>query len=82
MYVDDIIFGSDEEVMSQSFALVMQKEFEMSLLGELTYFLGLQTTEWRRYLLISNIVLQADSEEVWHGRCETSMYPHGYMMQS
>eukprot|EP00253_Pinus_taeda_P030025 PITA_30025 len=28
--------------MSQSFALVMQKEFEMSLLGGLTYFLGLQ----------------------------------------
>eukprot|EP00253_Pinus_taeda_P015722 PITA_15722 len=28
--------------MSQSFALVMQKEFEMSMLGELTYFLGLQ----------------------------------------
>eukprot|EP00253_Pinus_taeda_P012783 PITA_12783 len=32
----------NEEAMSQSFALVMQKEFEMSLLGELTYFLGLQ----------------------------------------
>src|SRR3984885_12829257 len=42
VYVDDIIFGSNEEDMSQSFALVMQKEFEMSLLGELTYFLGLQ----------------------------------------
>eukprot|EP00253_Pinus_taeda_P016911 PITA_16911 len=28
--------------MSQSFALVIQKEFKMSLLGELTYFLGLQ----------------------------------------
>eukprot|EP00253_Pinus_taeda_P027964 PITA_27964 len=42
VYVDDIIFGSNEEEMSQSFALVMQKEFEMSLLGELTYFLGLQ----------------------------------------
>ena len=42
MYVDDIIFGINEESMSQSFALVMQKEFEMSLLGELTYFLGLQ----------------------------------------
>eukprot|EP00253_Pinus_taeda_P023612 PITA_23612 len=40
--LDDIIFGSNEEAMSQSFALVMQKEFEMSLLGELTYFLGLQ----------------------------------------
>eukprot|EP00253_Pinus_taeda_P033280 PITA_33280 len=32
----------NEEGMSQSFALVMQKEFEMSLLGELTYFLGFQ----------------------------------------
>eukprot|EP00253_Pinus_taeda_P004601 PITA_04601 len=42
VYVDDIIFGSNEEAMSQSFALVMQKEFEMSLLRELTYFLGLQ----------------------------------------
>eukprot|EP00253_Pinus_taeda_P031300 PITA_31300 len=39
---DDIIFGSNEEAMSQSFSLVMQKEFEMSLLGELTYFLGVQ----------------------------------------
>eukprot|EP00253_Pinus_taeda_P025522 PITA_25522 len=42
VYVDDIIFGSNEEEMSQNFALIMQKEFEMSLLGELTYFLGLQ----------------------------------------
>eukprot|EP00253_Pinus_taeda_P004775 PITA_04775 len=33
VYVDDIIFGSNEEAMSQNFALVMQKEFEMSLLG-------------------------------------------------
>eukprot|EP00253_Pinus_taeda_P012266 PITA_12266 len=32
----------NEEAMTQSFALVMQKEFEMSLLGELTYFLGLK----------------------------------------
>ena len=42
MYVDDIIFGSNEESMSQKFSSVMQQEFEMSLLGELTYFLSLQ----------------------------------------
>eukprot|EP00253_Pinus_taeda_P034211 PITA_34211 len=35
----------NEEAMSQNFALVMQKEFEMSLLGELTYFLGLQVQQ-------------------------------------
>eukprot|EP00253_Pinus_taeda_P031539 PITA_31539 len=42
VYVDDIIFGNKEETMSQSFVFVMQKKFEMSFLGELTYFLGLQ----------------------------------------
>eukprot|EP00253_Pinus_taeda_P032573 PITA_32573 len=42
VYVDDIIFGSNEQAMSQKFSLVMQKEFKMSLIGELTYFLGLQ----------------------------------------
>eukprot|EP00253_Pinus_taeda_P027394 PITA_27394 len=45
VYVDDIIFGSNEESMSQNFASVMQQEFEMSLLGELTYFLGLQVQQ-------------------------------------
>ena len=44
VYVDDIIFGSDDNTLNQQFALDMQKEFEMSLLGELTYFLGLQIT--------------------------------------
>ena len=41
VYVDDIIFGSDDNTLSQWFAQDMQKEFEMSVLGELTYFLGL-----------------------------------------
>eukprot|EP00253_Pinus_taeda_P030743 PITA_30743 len=42
VYVDDIIFGNNGEAMSQSFALVMQKEFEMPFLGQPTYFIGLQ----------------------------------------
>ena len=41
VYVDDIIFGSNEESMSWKFSSDMQQEFEMSLLGELTFFLGL-----------------------------------------
>eukprot|EP00253_Pinus_taeda_P021109 PITA_21109 len=49
----DIIFGSNEEEMSQSFALVMQKEFEMSLLGELTYFLGLQIQQKEEGIFLS-----------------------------
>jgi hypothetical protein len=42
VYVDDIIFGSDDEKMSKDFARRMKQEFEMSLIGELDLFLGLQ----------------------------------------
>ena len=40
VYVDDIIFGSDDDRLSKQFAKDMQSEFEMSLLGELKFFLG------------------------------------------
>jgi len=53
VYVDDIIIGSNEEAMSQNFALVMQKEFEMSLLGELTNFLGLQVQQNKDSIFLS-----------------------------
>jgi len=53
VYVDDIIFGSNEEVMSPNFALVMQKEFKMSMLGELTYFLGLQVQQNKDGIFLS-----------------------------
>eukprot|EP00253_Pinus_taeda_P026209 PITA_26209 len=39
--------------MSQSLALVMQKEFEMSLLGELAYFLGLQIQQKEEGIFLS-----------------------------
>jgi hypothetical protein len=39
--VDDIIFGSDDDRLSQKFSKDMQNEFEMSLLEELSFFLGL-----------------------------------------
>jgi hypothetical protein len=42
VYVDDIIFGSDDDRLSQKFAKDMLNEFEMLLLGELSFFLGLQ----------------------------------------
>jgi hypothetical protein len=42
VYVDDIIFGSDDDRLRQKFAKDMHNEFEMSLLGELSFFPGLQ----------------------------------------
>ena len=43
--VDDIIFGSDDDSLSQQFSKDMHKEFEMPLLGELTFLLGLQISQ-------------------------------------
>ena len=40
VFVDDIIFGSNLQILSVNFASKMKKEFEMSMLGELTFFLG------------------------------------------
>jgi hypothetical protein len=52
VYVDDIIFGSDDDRLSQKFAKDMQNEFEMSLLGELSFFLGLQIRQSNQEIFI------------------------------
>ena len=41
VYVDVIIFGSTKDELARSFSKLMQGEFEMSMIGELTHFLGL-----------------------------------------
>ncbi|GJT46560.1 putative ribonuclease H-like domain-containing protein [Tanacetum coccineum] len=43
--VDDIIFGSTKSSMVKDFEDLMQKEFKMSSMGELTFFLGLQVKQ-------------------------------------
>ncbi|GKB46699.1 putative ribonuclease H-like domain-containing protein, partial [Tanacetum coccineum] len=43
VYVDDIIFGSTKKELCTEFEKLMHKKFQMSSMGELTFFLGLQT---------------------------------------
>ncbi|GJR52490.1 putative ribonuclease H-like domain-containing protein [Tanacetum coccineum] len=45
VYVDDIIFGSTRNEMCTEFEKMMHKKFQMSSIGELTFFLGLQVTQ-------------------------------------
>jgi len=42
IYVDDIIFGATNESLCKEFSDVIKSEFEMSMMGELKFFLGLQ----------------------------------------
>ncbi|GJX52251.1 putative ribonuclease H-like domain-containing protein [Tanacetum coccineum] len=41
---DDIIFGSTKKSLCTEFEKMMQNKFQISSMGELTFFLGLQTT--------------------------------------
>ena len=45
IYVDDIVFGATNDSLAHSFAYEMKAMFEMSTVGELTYFLGLQVKQ-------------------------------------
>jgi hypothetical protein len=53
VYVDDIMFGSDDDRLSQKFAKDRQNEFEMSLLREISFFLGLQIRQSNQGIFIS-----------------------------
>ncbi|GJS28624.1 putative ribonuclease H-like domain-containing protein [Tanacetum coccineum] len=44
VYVDNIIFSSTKKSLCTEFEKMMHKKFQMSSMGELTFFLGLQTT--------------------------------------
>nr|GEW73615.1 copia protein [Tanacetum cinerariifolium] len=52
VYVDDIIFCSTSYKLYKQFEKLMIKKFEMSIMGELTYFLGLQIKQDDKGILI------------------------------
>ncbi|GJZ14710.1 putative ribonuclease H-like domain-containing protein, partial [Tanacetum coccineum] len=45
VYVDDIIFGSTKKSWCDEFEALMKSRFQMSSMGELTFFLGLQVKQ-------------------------------------
>ena len=53
VYVDDIIFGSTKDELAHSFSKLMQAEFEMSMIRELTHFLGLQICQQDSSIFLS-----------------------------
>jgi hypothetical protein len=53
IYVDDIIFGSTNKSTYEEFSRIMVQKFEMSMMGELRYFLGLQIKQVQDGIFIS-----------------------------
>jgi hypothetical protein len=46
--VDDIIFSGSSHVLVSSFQEIMEKEFKISMMGELTFFLGIQVKQMKQ----------------------------------
>jgi hypothetical protein len=53
IYVDDIIFGSTNKSTCEEFMRIMIQKFEMSMMGELKYFLGFQVKQLQDGTFIS-----------------------------
>ena len=53
VYVDDIVFGSTCSQHAHHFEEDMKSKFEMSMVGELTFFLGLQVRQLEGGMFIS-----------------------------
>ncbi|GJR51662.1 retrovirus-related pol polyprotein from transposon TNT 1-94 [Tanacetum coccineum] len=53
IYVDDIIFGSTNPKLSKRFGKLMHSKFDMSMMGELKFFLGIQIHQSSRGIFIN-----------------------------
>nr|GEZ79168.1 retrotransposon protein, putative, unclassified [Tanacetum cinerariifolium] len=66
IYVDDIIFGSTNPKLSKQFEKLMHSKFEMSMMGELKFFLGIQIHQSPRGIFI-NQAKYAQETLIKHG---------------
>nr|GEX77502.1 ribonuclease H-like domain-containing protein [Tanacetum cinerariifolium] len=67
VYVDDIIFRSTKKEKCDAFEILMDETFQMSLMGELTFFLGLQT-------VVANCITKAEyvaTSMLWSSALDT-----------
>jgi hypothetical protein len=52
IYMDDIIFSGSSHALVSRIQEMMEKEFQMSMMGELTFFLGIQVKQMKQSTLV------------------------------
>ena len=65
IYVDDIIFRSTNEKLCKEFESYMNNEFEMSIIGEINYFLELQIKQKSDRIFTIKQVYKRTHQEIW-----------------
>ena len=53
IYVDDIIFGSTNPTLTDEFRTLMESKFEMSSMGKINFFLGLNIRQSQEGIFIN-----------------------------
>jgi hypothetical protein len=53
IFIDDIIFGLTNQDYYEEFGKIMANEFEISMIGELSYFLSLQNKQLKNGIFVS-----------------------------
>jgi hypothetical protein len=83
IYVKDIIFGSTNQKSCEEFSRVMMRKFEMSMMGELNYFLGFQVKQLKEGSFISQTKYTQDLLKRFGMKdakpTKTSMGPDGHL---
>jgi hypothetical protein len=60
IYVDDIIFGGSSHTLVSRFQEMMENEFQMFMMGELTFFLGIQVKQTKEGIFIHQVKYTKD----------------------
>ncbi|KAL0300270.1 UNVERIFIED_CONTAM: Retrovirus-related Pol polyprotein from transposon RE1 [Sesamum angustifolium] len=79
LYVDDLIYTGNNEKMIQDFKEDMMKTFEMSDLGLMHFFLGIEINQEKEGNIYMSKEVHGDStQEVQNGKLQDSYYSFGY----
>jgi hypothetical protein len=60
IYVGDIIFGGSSHTLVSRFQTMMESEFQMSMMGELTFFLGIQVKQTKQGTFVNQVKYTKD----------------------
>jgi hypothetical protein len=78
IYVDDVIFGSTNQKSCEEFSRVMTQNFDMSMMGELTYFLGFQVRQIKAGTFLSQTkYIQDIIKKFWMKDAKPAKMPMG-----
>jgi hypothetical protein len=60
IYVDGNIFGGSSHTLVSRFQEIMENEFQMSMMGDLTFFLGIQLKQTKEGIFIHQVKYTKD----------------------